>query len=292
MENKKILQVRSDILMHDLINENEMNTIEWIVMHILDCSHEDIKGKVKVLNIRLNRVDRKERSKYVDLVIEYQNEKIILELNNHFHGIYTRNILYAANRLLNNYSIDVDDYDYYKKVTRVILINLNWYDKGKGDLIEGKKEYILPFSDKESDGYLFKMINVNLDYYDKLCYDKLGTSDKFYKLVTIDNEDDLIEFTKNEKLLKSYNKKLIDLSNDEDYVEGIMDERIEENVLRQTEYFRGLHNGVDQGISQGISQTKKEMVINMYNKNYKLEDICDITNLNIEEIKKIINKQQ
>jgi len=54
------------------------------------------------------------------------------------------------------------------------------------------------------------MINVSLDYYTKLRYDKLGTSDKFYKLITIDNVDDLNEFTKNEKLLKSYNKKLID----------------------------------------------------------------------------------
>jgi len=72
-----------------------MDTIEWIVMHILNCRYEDIKGKVKVLNIRLERVNKKERNKYVDLIIEYQNEKIILELNNHFHGIYTRNILYA-----------------------------------------------------------------------------------------------------------------------------------------------------------------------------------------------------
>ena len=32
MENKKILQVRSDILMHDLINENEINTIEEMSM--------------------------------------------------------------------------------------------------------------------------------------------------------------------------------------------------------------------------------------------------------------------
>jgi len=72
-----------------------MDTIEWIVMHILNCRYEDIKGKVKVLNIRLERVNKKERSKYVDLIIEYQNEKIILKLNNHFHGIYTRNILYA-----------------------------------------------------------------------------------------------------------------------------------------------------------------------------------------------------
>jgi len=187
-----------------------MDTIEWIVMHILNCRYEDIKGKVKVLNIRLERVNKKERSKYVDLIIEYQNEKIILELNNHFHGIYTRNILYAVNRLLNNYSTDIKDYNYYKKVTRVILINLNWYDEGKDNLIDGKKEYILPLSDKESSGYLFKMINVSLDYYTKLRYDKLGTSDKFYKLITIDNVDDLNEFTKNEKLLKSYNKKLID----------------------------------------------------------------------------------
>ena len=67
-----------------------MNTFEWVVMHILDCKYEDIKGKVKFLNIRLERVNKKERSKYVDLVVEYNDEKIILELNNHFHGIYKK----------------------------------------------------------------------------------------------------------------------------------------------------------------------------------------------------------
>jgi len=57
------------------------------------------------------------------------------------------------------------------------------------------------------------MINVSLDYYTKLCYDKLGTSDEFYKLITIDNLNDLNGFTKNKELLKNYNKKIIGLSN-------------------------------------------------------------------------------
>ena len=83
----ELLQVKNDVLFHDLINEHEMDTIEWIVMQILECNYEDIHGKVEVKNIRLTRINRKERSKYVDLIVSYKNEKIILELNNNFNSI-------------------------------------------------------------------------------------------------------------------------------------------------------------------------------------------------------------
>ena len=69
---KKLLQVRSDILFHDLFNENDITTLEWVVSKILGCSYEDIKGKVKVHNIRLPRVNKQERNKYVDLIVEYK----------------------------------------------------------------------------------------------------------------------------------------------------------------------------------------------------------------------------
>ena len=46
-------------------------------MQIKD-NYEDIHGKVEVKNIRLTRINRKERSKYVDLIVSYKNEKIIL----------------------------------------------------------------------------------------------------------------------------------------------------------------------------------------------------------------------
>ena len=207
-ENKegKLLQVKSDILFHDLFNENDITTLEWVVSKILGCSYEDIKGKVKVHNIRLTRVNKKEKNKYVDLIVEYNQEKIIIELNNNFSGIYTRNILYAANVLLNNYKIQDDknlDDDYYKKVVRILLVNLNWYPELKGDKIKSKTIYEIPYSDIESSGYLLKIINVNLDYYKNLCYDKVNQIDKFYKLLTIDNKDDLDKVIKEENLLKN-----------------------------------------------------------------------------------------
>ena len=292
-EDGKLLQVRSDILFHDLFNENDITTLEWVVSKILDCEYEDIKGKVKVCNIRLARVNKKERSKYVDLIVEYKNEKIIIELNNNFSGIYTRNILYAANVLLNNYRIQDDknlDDNYYKKVVRVLLVNLNWYKGDKGEKIVSKKIYEIPYSDLENSGYLLKIINVNLDYYSKICYDKLDTSDKFYKLLTIDNKDDLNEVINKENLLKNYSNKLIDLSSNQKYVEDIMDEIIEENVAKQTAYLLGEQSGIQQGIEQGSLETKKELVINMYNNKIALEMISKCTSFTIEEIKRIIKE--
>ena len=53
---------------------------------------------------------------------------------------------------------------------------------------------------------------------------------------------------------------------------------------------QGIQQGIEEGIEQGIEQNKKDIVINMYNKKYSLEEISDITNLNMEKIKKIIEE--
>lgn len=174
-ENQQILQIRSDKLFHDLFNEKDMNSIEWIVMTILDCCYEDIHGNVLVKNIRLTRLNKKERDKYVDLIVNYKNEKIILELNRNFDGVYVRNFLFGVNELMNNYKLGSGNY--YHEITRVMVVNLNWYSGKIGENIIGKKTYEIPYSDMESDGYLLKIVNVNLDYYSKKCYDKLDTSD-------------------------------------------------------------------------------------------------------------------
>ena len=51
--------------------------------------------------------------------------------------------------------------------------------------------------------------------------------------------------------------------------------------------------GINEGISQGIEQGKEETLINtiksMLKKNISIEDISDITNKSIEDIKKIKN---
>ena len=122
---KRILQVRYDKLFHDLFNENDMNLLEWASSQILECDVKEIKGNVSVLNIRLPRINENERVKYVDLVVIYKNQKIIIELNNNYRGFYLRNVLYALNTLSNYYNLD--KYNYYDKENfyKVILVNLN-----------------------------------------------------------------------------------------------------------------------------------------------------------------------
>ena len=294
-----LLQVRSDILFHDLYNQEDMQTIEWVVMQILDCSYEEIHGKVSVENVRLTRTLKKDRTRYLDLIVEYQGDKIIIELNNNFKGIYTRNILYAANVLLNNYAINDDkhlDSDYYRKVVRVLLVNLNWYPKESN--IVGKKEYSIPYSDLEEKGYLLKIINVNLDYYSKICYDEIMKGDKFYKLLTVKNRKELESFTSQNKMLERYSKKLIDLSSDDRYLEDVMDDIIEENVAKQTAYLigkddgieEGIERGLQEGIEKGISKKQNEIIKKMYEDNIALEDIMKYTDLTLLEVKKIIHE--
>ena len=284
----EVLQVKSDTLMHDLLNSSDMNAIEWVVMQILECSYEEIHGKVSVGNIRLTRTNKKEKNKYLDLIVEYKDEKIILELNNNYSGFYTRNILYATNVLLNNYQISDERSisDYYQKIVRVILVNLNWFkSKTNGKTIRGKQIYSIPYSDLEPDGYLLKIINVNLDYFDKLCYDDVSESDKLYKLLTIKSKKELMEIRKKEKLLEYYSDKLIDLSSDEKYKEVIMDKRVEKNIEKQTAYLVGKNDGIE----QGIEKSKKEMAINLFNRNVSLDIISESSGLTIEEVKKLIN---
>lgn len=277
----ELLQVRSDTIFHDLFNENEMETLEWTVMQILGLEHEDIKGKVTVKNVRVPRTNKKERNKYLDLIVEYKNEKIILELNNNFKRNYTRNLMYAFNTILNNYNLN--EGDYYKEITKVILVNLNWFKRE--DLNIKPKEIIeVKYPDYDVNSYILKIINVNLDYFSKLCYDEVDNLDKLYKLLTIKNKEELNILIKNEKLLKSYGKKILNLSSNEEYRREIMDEMIERHAMEQQRYFEGKKDG----IYEGIEENQKVVVLNMYKDNLELELISKYTNLPIEEIKKIV----
>ena len=122
LDDNQVLEVKSDRLFHDLFNEHEMNTIEWTVMMILGKSYEEIHGNVQVGNIRLTNMSLNDKQKFVDLVVNLKDKKIVIELNNNYEGSYLRNVLYALNIINNSY---IDSGDYYSKKIQGILINLN-----------------------------------------------------------------------------------------------------------------------------------------------------------------------
>ena len=321
MENKKneILQVRSDILFHDLFNENDMSLLEWTASQILECDVSKVKGKVKVVNIRLPRTNEKERSKYVDLVVEYENQKIIIELNNNYDGFYLRNVLYSLNGLSNYYNIDNAAYYGFipENIYKTILVNLNWYrNKGISEKVPSKKvifyEYPLDdiYKEKYKMDYLMKIININLDYYAKLGYDNLENYDNLYKLLTITTEDELKKFSKYDEL-NFYSKKIHNLSKNDEYKEKIMSEEIEENVRAHEKYLGGLFYGREEAraeaeaeiaeakaetarskaetdeAKQKLKETQTLIVKNLLENSVSDDIILKSTNISIEELDNI-----
>ena len=321
MENKKneILQVRSDILFHDLFNENDMSLLEWTSSQILECDVSKVKGKVRVINIRLPRTNEKERSKYVDLVVEYENQKIIIELNNNYDGFYLRNVLHALNGLSNYYNID--NATYYelasKNIYKTILVNLNWYrNKGISEKVPSKKiifyEYPLDdvYKERYKMDYLMKIININLDYYAKLGYDNLENYDNLYKLLTVNTEDELKKFSKYDEL-NFYSKKIHNLSKNDEYKEKIMSEEIEENVRAHETYLGGLFYGREEAraeaeteiaeakaetaeakaeteeAKQKLKETQTFIVKNLLENSVSDDIILKSTNISIEELDNI-----
>ena len=304
MENKKneILQVRSDILFHDLFNENDMSLLEWTASQILECDVSKVKGKVKVINIRLPRTNEKERSKYVDLVVEYENQKIIIELNNNYDGFYLRNVLYSLNGLSNYYNIDKATYYGFipENIYKTILVNLNWYrNKGISEKVPSKKvifyEYPLDviYKERYKMDYLMKIININLDYYAKLGYDNLENYDNLYKLLTVNTEDELKKFSKYDEL-NFYSKKIHNLSKNDEYKEKIISEEIEENVRAHEKYLGGLFYGREEGreeamaeAEQRLKETQTLIVKNLLENSVSDDIILKSTNISIEELEKI-----
>ena len=208
--------------------------------------------------------------------------------------------MYALNELLSFFG--KDDLSYYKKIHRVILVNLNWFYEGHDFNTKEKEVFELPYPNYNKNGYLLKVINVNLDRFNELCYNQVMESDRFYKLLTIKDETDLNRFVKEEKLLKNYSNKLRNLSSDDKYKEKVMDQRIEDNLARQEGYFEGLdegilkgieegkEQGIQEGIEKGISKNQKDTVVNMYQNNLSLDMISKCTNLSIQEINEILEK--
>ena len=256
-ENKKVLlEVKSDRLFHDLFNENEMDTIEWAVMQILKADYEDIHGKVKVSNVRLTNTFQEATGKYVDLIVDYKGDKIIIQLNNNCNGNYMKDLLYAFNAIRYHYHDGSGNNVFDHKKIKVVLVNLNWYDNKKlGNEIKSKVEHIFEFPDERFENeYLLKILNINLDFYKNACYPEIDKWDRLWKLVTIDCYDNLKEFTKSEELLQNYQKKLYSLSNDKDYMKMLLNDSIIENDEREAYFNAGYSDGMEEGLQEGIAK--------------------------------------
>ena len=291
LKEDELLEIKGDRIFKDLFNEYEMNTIEWLVMKILNCKYEDIHNKVKVGGTESPSLSKDDKRKRLDLVVYYKNKIINIELNNNAGLEYVRNAHYIANRVINSYLIGED----YDKATQGILVNLNWF-KTKEDIENTDRvtemywEY--PSLKKDKPKYFIKFINVNLSKMQQICYTDIKEEEIVWKLFTIKNTKELDNYIVNEKMLNNYSKKLKRLSKDKEYCQMIWDERIENALRRHDDYVNGKNEGERIGIDIGIEQKQREMIINLNKNGVSLDLISKSSGLSIDEVKNIIKSKE
>ena len=279
LKENQLLEIRGDRIFHDMFNEYEMDTIEWLVMKILNCKYEDIHGKVKVGGTDSPNLSKDDKGKLLDLIVYYDNKIIDIELNNNSGLEYTRNANYITNRVITDNLIGED----YSKKTQGILVNLNWY-KLKSDIenidkvVEITWDY--PSLKKNKPNYFVKFINVNLFKIQQICYTDIKEEELVWKLFTLNKKEDLKKIVNQEKMLNNYQKKLERLSKSKEYCRMIWDERIDEKLRN--------HDAYETGKDEGIEQNKTEMIINLYNNKVPIDIISKSSGLSIKEIEKII----
>lgn len=284
LEGGEILKVRDNRTFHALVNSQDKDATLWFMSQILERPMKDIKKIIKIENSELKPLNLYDKGKIVDFIVSVGQDVVVVEMNNNNSGQnYIRNLFYTFHSILNKVEIG-EKYDN----VHGILVNLNWFNENECQLqkmpgvVEVKYPY--PVIGKEEKESIIIVKNINLSFYDKMVYNGVKMKDFIWKLFTINKLEEIHDVKKNIKELSHYCSEIERLSSDKEYCMSIWSERIEENLSDLAVYNKGKEEGQKEGIIAG----KREMIINMYQKEIPINVIAECAKLSKEEIQEII----
>ena len=297
--NEKETVFINDKVIKKILNSEKRECREYlarIISGVLNIRVKDIIDNIELIepdiSSNINSVDSKVDSiykvddKYINIEINYNNKRIVTIKNN----------IYLYNIILRQIGKSKD----YKNVLSVIQININNYDLFKeGDFIY--KSQMMDTKYKKKRDEMITIYDINLDYLKKIDYTKIiernyNLEKILYIFICNDNKE-LDYIYKGDKIMEKVRE-------DFDHIKAALDEMLyynpEELERQADEYERemarkegreeGLKEGKELGINEGIYLRNVEIVLNMYNANFSIEDISKYTNLSYEEINNIIEK--
>ena len=277
------------LLNNDVIFKNVFNTkkrLKRLLESILLVEIYDIKER----KTELDRTNKKSKKLVLDLVLDTNIGTINVEVNNNSKNyIVKRNLLYFF-RLI---GMCLKEAENYKDIEMHTQINLTWglqkyynYDITDRDKIElfimDSKKHITRYGD------VFKIIDVNMDYFNKLCYSKnMKEEEKLLKFLSSKNKEELEANSEGDAFMEEIKEDVerLNVSEktlDELYVEG------EEQRVRNTERKIGREEGIEEGLQQGIEQKSIEIARNMLSMGLDIQTISKATGLlenDIENLK-------
>ena len=278
-----LISMLFDPYYRSIIGSDEgMPLVELIVAVVMDKSLKEVKGNVKHLSKELLKKKRKDMDNHVDVLLDYKEDKIIVEMNSKKIMI-NRNYVYLFK--VASGTLKVGDTT-YKNIRNSVLINFN-------KLNDPKKNFIDIGYLKNQDGEIMtktlKVININIAKAFDKSYTYLNEFEEniakicriFKATCSSDLKKEIESFMSKEEA-KNFINKAKELSSDDEMVYMFDQENMQE-MIRNTE----LEEATESGIEKGSKGKALEIAKNMLNAKMDLDSIAKMTSLSREEIEKL-----
>ena len=293
---KKFYSLANDSVFKNVFYRDD-NLLKRFLTDILSVFYDNVDIKsFKVLNTELTKDRLYIRNKVVDILVDIGTKVINIEVNVKYdeYRIY-RNFFYLASSTIASMKKDMKFVDVREHVQFNFNFKKNYKDGYKiseyGDLSTG--EVTIPF---------MRTIDIDVDYYKDKWYNS-GKSREYYEqfksiIMFGLTEEELKNLEDSDDYMKKIKDDVIKLNADPNFYQTMTDE--EDREMIENSIFisgkqegikqgieQGTRQGIEQGTRQGIEENQKNIVRNMKEANYKIEDIAKITGLSVQEIEKI-----
>ena len=270
-KDKKFYTAKYDRIFKTIfIDKNDHLLMESVLS---ECLGEKVKI-LEYLKVELGVTNISERTKRLDVLLECNGKKIIVELNTEGPSVNNRNLAFFSKYYGTRTKINKKYKDGYK----YILINLSYNVIDK----EFKRNYYV--QDESGKKYVqdFEIIEFIMDNITKECYDRImkGMEVQYKHLAMLDlNIEALEKLSEYDYIVKEYMDKLVDLNNDEVFIGPLRIEEDEEAIL---------NDRIDYAREEGEKNKSIEIAKNMINLNMDIDTIVKATGLSKEEIEELM----
>ena len=287
-DDDKIISMLFDPIYRSMIGSDEgMPLVELLVSVVTDTKLSEIKGKVKHLSKELLKRHYKDMDSHVDVLLDYNNNKIIVEMNSKKIMI-DRNYIYLFK--VASGTLKVGDTT-YKNIRKTVLINFNNTDKSQKNFIDIG---FIKNQDNKIMTEIIKVINICIAKVDDKSYNYRNEFEnnmaRICRILMATKASDLKKesayfMTKEET--KNFVNRAKELSSDDEMVTMFDQENMHE-MIRNTELEEAQERGIERGIKRGFKEKAVEIAKNLIKIGLSEDQIVESTGLSKEEIKNLM----
>ena len=284
-EKTKVYTAKNDRVFKSIAHGNNGKVIlEAILGNVFDEPVEILE----FIPVELPQDTEDERKKVLDVLVRVGNRIINVEVNAQGLSEVTkiRNLAYLCKLFSKNVSkgeeIDVE--------TEFLQINFIYNSKVTDKMV--LKSYLT-----HEDGIYtknFSIWNVFIENVEKICYTDAKEREKLRYLLMMDKTpEELANFFPDDEIIKMFRGEIVRLNSNAKFIREISEEE-EKEMIHNTELKlskqEGKEEGHVEGKAEGIEEKTIDVIKNLLVKHMSIEDIADVVNLSVNEVKNIIEE--